>query len=169
MGPVIDDEAFSPLMNCIEKLKSDPAVKILHVGKSLVGGYFVPPVLVEVNDFRHWVMQDELFGPILAIYHAKNLEDAVMVANSTKYALTGALFSRSPENISYVRENFNVGNLYINQKCTGALVFRQPFGGYKMSGTGIKAGGPHYLLNFVDMKLISENTMRRGFSPEVSV
>lgn len=169
MGPVIDQDAYARLNLAQEKLIGDPQVKILQVGIKRTGGYFVPTMIVQVEDRNHWVMQDELFGPILAIYHAPDLEHAITVANHTKYALTGAFYSRSPANIAYAREQFAVGNLYINQKCTGALVFRQPFGGFKMSGTGIKAGGPHYLLNLVDTKLISENTMRRGFTPEVSV
>jgi RHH-type proline utilization regulon transcriptional repressor/proline dehydrogenase/delta 1-pyrroline-5-carboxylate dehydrogenase len=113
-------------------------------------------------------MQKELFGPILALYAAPNIEDALAIANDTRYALTGAIFSRSPKNIARACEEFMVGNLYINQKCTGAMVLRQPFGGFKMSGTGIKAGGPYYLLNFVDSRAISENTMRRGFAPQVA-
>lgn len=169
MGPVVEQAAFDRLNKAIEKLKHDASVKVLLEGKRLTGGYFIPAVIVEVKDEQHWLMQDELFGPILAIYHAKDLASAISVANSTKYALTGAFFSRSPVNIEYAYQHFNVGNLYINQKCTGAIVFRQPFGGFKMSGTGIKAGGPHYLFNFVDFKLVSENTMRRGFTPEISV
>lgn len=169
MGPVIDQEAYARLSIAQEKLAKDPSVKVLQTGAKRAGGYFMPTMIVLVENPQHWVMQDELFGPIIAIYHADDLENALEVANNTKYALTGGLFSRSPENIAYTREHFAVGNLYINQKCTGALVARQPFGGFKMSGTGIKAGGPHYLLNFVDTKVVSENTMRRGFTPEVSV
>lgn len=169
LGPVVDQEAYARLMLAQEKLLSDPSVKVLQHGAKRAGGYFVPTMIVLVDKPHHSVMQDELFGPILAIYHAPDLEQAIATANNTKYALTGALFSRSPDNIAYAREHFAVGNLYINQKCTGAIVARQPFGGYKMSGTGIKAGGPYYLLNFVDTKLVSENTMRRGFTPEVSV
>ncbi|HXW60060.1 MAG TPA: aldehyde dehydrogenase family protein, partial [Myxococcota bacterium] len=150
----------------IERLKNDPAVSILYVGERITPGFFIPPVIVETSDPNHWVMQDELFGPIIALFSVADLDHALMVANGVKYALTGALFSRSPRNIERARKNFQVGNLYINQKCTGAEVMRQPFGGFKMSGTGIKAGGPHYLLNFVDSRAISENTMRRGFAPE---
>jgi RHH-type proline utilization regulon transcriptional repressor/proline dehydrogenase/delta 1-pyrroline-5-carboxylate dehydrogenase len=169
MGPVIDKEAYERLMSSQEKLKRDSSIKVLQQGQKLEGGYFVPTMVVLVEDPSHWVMQEELFGPILAIYHAPDLPHAINIANNTRYALTGAFYSRSPKNIAYGQESFLVGNLYINQKCTGALVYRQPFGGFKMSGTGIKAGGPYYLLNFVDMKLTSENTMRRGFTPEVSI
>jgi RHH-type transcriptional regulator, proline utilization regulon repressor / proline dehydrogenase / delta 1-pyrroline-5-carboxylate dehydrogenase len=169
MGPVIDQEAFERLNQAIERLSHDPSVKVLYKGEGIKGGYYVPIMMVEVTAPEHWVMTEELFGPILAVFKANNLEDAIKVANLTKYALTGAIFSRSPHNIAYAREHFLVGNLYINQKCTGAKVYRQPFGGFNMSGTGIKAGGPHYLLQLVDAKVVSENTMRRGFTPEISV
>ena len=92
--------------------------------------------------------------------------DALRIANGTKYALTGGVFSRSPENIAKVKRKFRVGNLYVNRKCTGALVHRQPFGGFKLSGIGSKAGGPDYLLQFVVPRTITENTLRRGFAPE---
>ena len=88
------------------------------------------------------------------------------IANGTRYALTGGLFSRSPANIARIRREFRVGNLYINRKITGALVDRQPFGGFKFSGIGSKAGGPDYLLQFVLPRTITENTLRRGFAPE---
>ena len=87
------------------------------------------------------------------------------IANGTKYALTGGLYSRSPEHIARIRREFQVGNLYINRKITGALVDRQPFGGFKLSGIGAKAGGPDYLLQFIHPRTITENTMRRGFAP----
>jgi RHH-type transcriptional regulator, proline utilization regulon repressor / proline dehydrogenase / delta 1-pyrroline-5-carboxylate dehydrogenase len=169
LGPVIDKHAFLRLGKIKEKLLNDKSITILFEGNKIEGGYFISPIIVLVKDVDHWVMQEELFGPILALYHASDLEQAIKVANHTQYALTGAIFSRSPKNIDYARQNFNVGNLYINQKCTGAIVNRQPFGGFKMSGSGLKAGGPNYLLNLVDAKVVSENTMRRGFTPEVSI
>lgn len=167
MGPVIDEEAYQRLNSAINKLRQDPTIKLLYQGSNMDKGFFVPPLIVETTDASHWVMQEELFGPVLAIYAASDLEQALKIANSTRYALTGAIFSRSPKNIAKARVEFQVGNLYINQKCTGALVNRQPFGGFKMSGTGIKAGGPHYMLHFVDSRAISENTIRRGFAPEI--
>jgi RHH-type proline utilization regulon transcriptional repressor/proline dehydrogenase/delta 1-pyrroline-5-carboxylate dehydrogenase len=167
LGPVINAEAFDRLNLKIIDLQVDPSVIIWHRGENLKGGYFIPPVIVEVKDPHHWVMQEELFGPILALHAVSDLKQAVAVANMSIYALTGAFFSRSPENIAYAKAEFNVGNLYINQKCTGAAVGRQPFGGFKMSGTGPKAGGPHYLLNLSDARSICENTMRRGFIPEI--
>jgi RHH-type proline utilization regulon transcriptional repressor/proline dehydrogenase/delta 1-pyrroline-5-carboxylate dehydrogenase len=97
----------------------------------------------------------------------KTFEEALEVANGTKYALTGGVYSRSPVNIEIAKRDFTVGNLYINRPCTGAIVHRHPFGGFKLSGVGSKAGGPDYLLQFMEPRNISENTMRRGFAPEV--
>ena len=87
------------------------------------------------------------------------------IANGTQYALTGGLYSRSPEHIARVKQRFRVGNLYVNRKITGALVDRQPFGGFKLSGIGYKAGGPDYLLQFMIARTVTENTLRRGFAP----
>jgi RHH-type proline utilization regulon transcriptional repressor/proline dehydrogenase/delta 1-pyrroline-5-carboxylate dehydrogenase len=93
------------------------------------------------------------------------MDEALAIANGTRFALTGGLISRSPATIARVRREFRVGNLYINRGITGALVERQPFGGFKMSGIGSKAGGPDYLLQFMEPRTITENTMRRGFAP----
>src|SRR6202008_628820 len=109
--------------------------------------------------------QEEIFGPVLAVMKAKDLTHALAIAEGTPYALTGGLYSRSPQNIARVRREFRVGNLYINRKITGALVDRQPFGGFKLSGIGSKAGGPDYLLQFLLPRSICENTMRHGFAP----
>ena len=92
-------------------------------------------------------------------------EQSLEIANGTSYALTGGLYSRSPAHIEEAKRRFRVGNLYINRKITGALVDRQPFGGFKMSGVGSKAGGPDYLLQFLLPRTITENTLRRGFAP----
>ena len=109
--------------------------------------------------------RDEIFGPVLAVIRVRNLDQAFSIANGTDYALTGGLYSRSPKHLQRAREEFSVGNLYLNRGITGALVQRQPFGGFKMSGIGTKAGGPDYLLQFLLPVSISENTMRRGFAP----
>ena len=111
-------------------------------------------------------MKEEIFGPVLAVLRAADIEEAVGLANSTDYALTGGLFSRSPAAIRRVGETFEVGNLYINRGITGAAVGRQPFGGFRMSGVGSKAGGPDYLPQFMEPRVVTENTMRRGFSPD---
>src|SRR5262249_16450978 len=111
------------------------------------------------------IAQEEIFGPVLAVLKARDLAHALEIANGTPYALTGGFYSRSPANIARVRHKFRVGNLYINRKITGALVARQRFGGFKVSGIGSKGGGPDYLLQFVVPRTITENTMRRGFAP----
>jgi RHH-type proline utilization regulon transcriptional repressor/proline dehydrogenase/delta 1-pyrroline-5-carboxylate dehydrogenase len=110
--------------------------------------------------------QEEIFGPVLSVLQAKDLDEAIAIANDTQYGLTGGFYSRSPANIERVKREFQVGNLYINRGITGALVGRQPFGGFKMSGGGTKAGGRDYLLNFLFPRCVTENLMRRGFAPE---
>ena len=109
--------------------------------------------------------QEEVFGPVLAIIRAADLHEAIEIANDTEYALTGGIYSRSPENLRRVEHELMVGNLYLNRPITGALVGRQPFGGFRMSGIGSKAGGPDYLLQFVIPRTVTTNTMRRGFAP----
>src|SRR5690606_39090147 len=109
--------------------------------------------------------QEEIFGPVLAVIRVNDLDEALQIANGTDYALTGGVFSRSPANLDRVCLELMVGNLYLNRPITGALVGRQPFGGFKLSGIGSKAGGPDYLLQFVIPRTITENTMRRGFAP----
>jgi RHH-type proline utilization regulon transcriptional repressor/proline dehydrogenase/delta 1-pyrroline-5-carboxylate dehydrogenase len=132
-------------------------------------GYFVGPMIVADVAPEARVAQEEIFGPLLAVLKANDLDDAVRIANGTPYALTGGLYSRSPSHIDRVRREFRVGNLYINRGITGALVDRQPFGGFKLSGTGTKAGGPDYLLEFLLSRCVTENTMRRGFAPEEAI
>jgi RHH-type transcriptional regulator, proline utilization regulon repressor / proline dehydrogenase / delta 1-pyrroline-5-carboxylate dehydrogenase len=129
------------------------------------GAFFVPLTIFADIRPEHRLAQEEIFGPVLAVMKVKDFEQALAVANSTQYALTGAVFSRSPENIARARKDFRVGNLYINRGCTGALVQRHPFGGFKMSGIGSKAGGPDYLRQFMTPRNIVENTLRRGFAP----
>jgi RHH-type proline utilization regulon transcriptional repressor/proline dehydrogenase/delta 1-pyrroline-5-carboxylate dehydrogenase len=127
------------------------------------GFYVGPTVLVDV-DAHARVAQEEIFGPVLVVIKARNLDHAIDIANDTDYALTGGVFSRSPKTLHEVRRRFRVGNLYINRPNTGAVVARQPFGGFKMSGIGSKAGGPDYLTQFVNPRTTTENTLRRGFA-----
>ena len=123
-----------------------------------------PVIAIDVKPGSR-IATEEIFGPMLSVMRAVDMDEAIRLANSSIYALTGGLFSRSPANIQKVKEEFRMGNLYINRKITGALVGRQPFGGFGMSGTGSKAGGPDYLLQFMNPVSISENTIRRGFAP----
>ena len=104
--------------------------------------------------------------PVLAVFRARDFDEALHIATDSSFALTGGVFSRSPRHIDLARAKFRVGNLYINRKITGAIVGRQPFGGLAMSGTGDKAGGPDYLLQFMEPRVVTENTTRRGFAPD---
>lgn len=164
LGPVIDKEAQQRILGLIEKYSREH--KLLFKGDVPSDGFFVPPTIFGDVKFNSELAQEEIFGPVLAIIKVKSIEEAIEAANSTAYALTGGLFSRSPANIEKVRNEFEVGNLYINRQITGALVERHPFGGYKMSGVGSKAGGPDYLLQFMEPVVVTENTLRRGFAPE---
>ena len=163
LGPVIDDEAHKRILQTIEKGRTE--AKLLYQGQTPAKGYFVgPTIFADVNP-NGSLAQNEIFGPVLAIIRAKDIDHALEIANSTEYALTGGVYSRSPANIEKVKWGFEVGNLYINRGITGAMVDRHPFGGFKMSGAGSKTGGPDYLLNFVEPRVVTENTLRRGFAP----
>src|SRR5205823_13890902 len=136
-----------------------------EVGGLAVEGYYVAPHIFADVPPGATIAQEEIFGPVLAVLKARDLDDALNIANGTRYALTGGIYSRSPANLRRVKREFRVGDLYINRKITGALVGRQPFGGFKLSGIGAQAGGPDYLLQFLIPRTITENTMRRGFAP----
>ena len=111
------------------------------------------------------IAQEEIFGPVVAVIRANNFDEALDIANSTNFALTGGLYSRTPSHIQTVSTELEVGNVYINRGITGAIVSRQPFGGFKLSGVGSKAGGPDYLLQFLEPRVITENIQRQGFAP----
>ena len=163
LGPVVDESARRSILEYIELAKTEGKVLL---SREVPGtGYYVPLTIVEDIRPEHRIAQEEIFGPVLALMKVRNFDQAIEWANSTRFSLTGAIFSRSPEHLDRARAEFNVGNLYLNRGSTGALVERHPFGGFNMSGIGSKAGGPDYLLQFVDPKLVSENTMRRGFAP----
>lgn len=166
VGPVIDAESRDRILSFIEKGKEE--AKLAFAGDLaflLNEGFYVAPHIFADVPPNAAIAQEEIFGPVLAVLKAKDLSEAIQIANGVSYALTGGFFSRSPENIRRVKREFRVGNLYINRKITGALVHRQPFGGFKLSGIGSKAGGPDYLLQFLIPRTITENTMRRGFAP----
>ncbi len=166
LGPVIDEEAQQRILKTIEKSKSEGRLAFAgDLGPLVDEGFYVAPhIFADVSPTAS-LAQEEIFGPVLAVLKSRDLTHALEIANGTAYALTGGLYSRSPEHIGRVKREFRVGNLYINRKITGALVDRQPFGGFKMSGIGSKAGGPDYLLQFVLPRTITENTLRRGFAP----
>jgi RHH-type proline utilization regulon transcriptional repressor/proline dehydrogenase/delta 1-pyrroline-5-carboxylate dehydrogenase len=166
MGPVIDQVAQKNILQYIEVAKEEGTILYsTPPGQIPNEGYYVPITIVEGITPKHRLAQEEIFGPVLAIMRAKDFDQAIEWANSTRFALTGGVFSRSPAHLERCRREFRVGNLYFNRGCTGAIVKRQPFGGFKRSGIGSKAGGPDYLLQFMDPRTVTENTMRRGFVP----
>ena len=194
IGPVIDEEAAQKIREYIEIGKSEGTLELgmevpEHVNQSrdregavsrdrapndgnrfLTGAalkpYIAPHIFSGIQP-HHRLAQEEIFGPVLAVMRVKTFDEALEIANATPYKLTGGVFSRKPSHLERARREFRVGNLYLNRGCTGALVGRQPFGGFGMSGVGSKAGGRDYLLQFVEPRAVCENTMRRGFAPEL--
>jgi RHH-type proline utilization regulon transcriptional repressor/proline dehydrogenase/delta 1-pyrroline-5-carboxylate dehydrogenase len=170
VGPLIDAEARRRVLDYIATGKREARLEYAgDTGALAQEGFYVGPHIFSQVSPTATIAQEEIFGPVLAVLRARDLAHALEMANGTPYALTGGLYSRSPDNIARVKREFRVGNLYINRKITGALVDRQPFGGFKLSGIGSKAGGPDYLLQFVLPRAITENTMRRGFAPVADV
>jgi RHH-type proline utilization regulon transcriptional repressor/proline dehydrogenase/delta 1-pyrroline-5-carboxylate dehydrogenase len=163
MGPVVDNNAYKNIVKYIEIAKQEGNLLLSRDVPD--AGYYIPLTIVDQITPEHRIAQEEIFGPVLSIMKVKDIDQAIEWANNCRFGLTGAIFSRSPAHLEKARRLFNVGNLYLNRGSTGALVDRHPFGGFKMSGIGSKAGGPDYLLQFMDPKLVSENTMRRGFAP----
>ncbi len=164
MGAVSDASAQKNILDYIQVGSEEG--RLLYSSPIPAGeGYWVPLTIIDGITPQHRIAQEEIFGPVLAVMRAKDFNQAIEWANSTSFALTGGIFSRSPEHLNRARREFRVGNLYINRNNTGALVDRQPFGGSRMSGVGTKAGGPDYLLHFMDPRVVTENTMRRGFAP----
>jgi RHH-type proline utilization regulon transcriptional repressor/proline dehydrogenase/delta 1-pyrroline-5-carboxylate dehydrogenase len=168
IGPVIDEESYRRIFRYIEIGKTE--------GRLVLGddaapysehGWFVGPHIFADIPPTARLAQEEIFGPVLTVIRAADLTEALRIANGTDYALTGGIFSRSPASLDRARREFLVGNLYLNRAITGALVNRQPFGGFKMSGIGSKAGGRDYLLQFVVPRTVTEHTVRRGFAPPV--
>ena len=166
VGPVIDADSHARLMAAIEQAGREARILVQRDDVPTTG-WFVGPTLVEVDDpALVSVARDELFGPVVAIMRAMDFDHAIELANATDYALTAGIFSRSPAHIARAANEMRAGNLYINRAITGAVVGRQPFGGYGLSGVGSKAGGPDYLLQFLDPRTITENTVRQGFAAE---
>jgi 1-pyrroline-5-carboxylate dehydrogenase len=154
VGAVIDDKAYRKIHEYIELGRREGRL-VLGGTKSESGGWFIPPTIVADVDPRARLGQEEVFGPLLAFIRARDFGHAMEIANDTEYGLTGALYSRVDDRIEHAGDDFHVGNLYFNRKCTGAMVGVQPFGGFNMSGTDSKAGGPDYLLLFTQAKSIT--------------
>ena len=155
MGPVINARAKETILKYIETGKKEG--RLIAGGSAGEGdGYFVQPTAIADVDSKARIFQEEIFGPVLAVTKARDFDHALELANDTEYGLTGAVYSNNSEKVEKAKKRFFVGNLYINRKCTGAMVGAHPFGGFNMSGTDSKAGGPDYLLQFVQAKSIAE-------------
>ena len=163
MGPLIDRRALERVRHFVQLGKIEGTCLL---DRQLEGpGYFQGPVILANLPPSHPVAQEEIFGPVMVVLKVSTISEALELANDSPYALTGGIYSRSPANIQLARDAFDVGNLYINRPITGSLVSRQPFGGHRLSGIGRKAGGSGYLEQFMVEKVITENTLRRGFAP----
>ncbi len=163
IGPLVDEAAKEKVLRFIEIGKSEGRLAFQGTLPAGLQGFFVPPAIFTDVKPENKIAREEIFGPVLAVMAADSFEEALEIANNVPYALTGGLYSRSPRHIEQAAEEFRVGNLYINRKITGAVVGRQPFGGLRLSGIGYKAGGPDYLLQFLQARTITENTTRHGF------
>lgn len=155
MGPVIDQGAFDKILKYIEIGKKEGVLKTGGSGDNSKG-YFIEPTVFADVDPEATIMQEEIFGPVVAFTKAEDFDEALDIANNTEYGLTGAVITNNRKHMDQARRHFHVGNLYFNRNCTGAIVGYQPFGGFKMSGTDAKAGGPDYLLNFMEAKTCTE-------------
>jgi 1-pyrroline-5-carboxylate dehydrogenase len=156
LGPLVNDVAKKRVLGYIETGKSEG--KLLSGGAAIEmdGGYFIEPTVFTEIGATARLAQEEIFGPVLALIKAKDFDDALEIANNTEYGLTGAIYTTDPAKLERARKEFHVGNLYLNRKCTGAMVGAHPFGGFNLSGTDSKAGGPDYLLLFTQAKSIAE-------------
>lgn len=166
VGPVIDQDAVDRIGEYVAAGAEQATLAArTEIGDLPEQGHFVAPhVFTDVSPSSP-LAHEEIFGPVLAVIKVSDFTEALRIANSTSFALTGGCYSRSPANLNRVRQEFQVGNLYLNREITGALVNRQPFGGFRLSGIGSKTGSPEYLLQFLIPVTITENTMRRGFAP----
>jgi len=156
-GPVISEKAYRKILGYIEIGRGEGV--LLNGGNAIEtpeGGYYIAPTVIKDVAPTARIAQEEIFGPVLAVIQSKDFDDALAMANDTEYGLTGAIYSNSREHLDRAADEFNVGNLYLNRKCTGAMVGAHPFGGFNMSGTDSKAGGPDYLLLFTQAKSIAE-------------
>jgi RHH-type proline utilization regulon transcriptional repressor/proline dehydrogenase/delta 1-pyrroline-5-carboxylate dehydrogenase len=166
VGPVIDADAYARLTGAIAAAPAEGTVLVSRTDLP-TGGWYVGPTVVAVeHPSPSRLARDELFGPVLVVLRARDFDHAVALANDTPYALTAGVFSRSPRHIAQAAAELRAGNVYVNRATTGAVVGRQPFGGYGLSGVGSKAGGPDYLLQYLDPRVVTENTVRQGFAAD---
>ena len=155
MGPVVNEGAMKSILKYIEIGKSEG--RLITGGERGAGdGYYVQPTVIADVDPKARISQEEIFGPVLAVIKSANFTDGLRIANNTEFGLTGSVFTNNRDKIELAKREFHVGNLYINRKSTGAMVGAHPFGGFNMSGTDSKAGGPDYLYLFTQAKSIGE-------------
>ena len=167
IGPVIDEASRERILGYVDlgkRLARPLLVRDVDPTLAALGGYYVAPAIFADVPPTCALAREEIFGPVLSCMAAESYTQALEIATDLDYALTGGVFSRSPVRLAEARRTFRVGNLYINRPTTGAHVGRQPFGGRQLSGIGYQAGGPDYLLQFVETRVVSENTLRRGFA-----
>lgn len=155
LGPVISASAEKSILEYVEIGKQEGRL-VTGGAKAHGDGYYVQPTVIADIEAKDRLFQEEVFGPVLAVTKARDFDHAMELANDTEYGLTGAVYTKNPAKIARARDEFFVGNLYVNRKCTGAMVGAHPFGGFNMSGTDSKAGGPDYLLQFLQAKSIAE-------------
>jgi 1-pyrroline-5-carboxylate dehydrogenase len=156
MGAVINEKAFKTINAYIEKGKNEGGRVVIGGGSDGEKGFFIEPTVIADVKPGATIEQEEIFGPVLAVIKANDYDDALNIANDTQFGLTGAVYSSDEDKLDRARREFHVGNLYLNRKCTGALVGVHPFGGFNMSGTDSKAGGRDYLLLFLQAKVSAE-------------
>ena len=167
VGPVIDGTAHKRILEYIDIGKNESCLAFQRADVPQKG-FFIPPTIFTNVSPKTRIACEEIFGPVLSVMKARDLDEAFEIANSTEFALTAGFFSRSPANIERAKAEIVAGNVYVNRSCTGAVVGRHPFGGFKMSGGGTKAGGADYLLQFVVPRVVTENITRHGFAPETT-
>jgi 1-pyrroline-5-carboxylate dehydrogenase len=162
MGPVVNEKSMKSILGYIEKGVAEGGRLITGGARATDAGdgYFIQPTVIADVDPMATISQQEIFGPVLAVIKSRGFEDGLAIANNTEFGLTGSVYTTSEDKIAAAKEQFHVGNLYINRKCTGAMVGAHPFGGFNMSGTDSKAGGPDYLLLFTQAKSIGEKIAR---------
>jgi RHH-type proline utilization regulon transcriptional repressor/proline dehydrogenase/delta 1-pyrroline-5-carboxylate dehydrogenase len=165
IGPVISRDAQQRILRIIEAASKEGLLAWQGIVPDEPKACYVHPSIFANVPPTHRLFREEIFGPVVAVTKAKDFSHALELANDSEFALTGGCYSRSPVNIQRVKDELVAGNVYINRTITGAMVERQPFGGFKMSGSGTKAGGREYLQNFMIPRVITENCLRRGFAP----
>jgi RHH-type proline utilization regulon transcriptional repressor/proline dehydrogenase/delta 1-pyrroline-5-carboxylate dehydrogenase len=168
IGPLIDADAHDRVRGYVARAGAEGTV-VLARDDVPTGGWFVGPTIVADVAPTSSLARDEIFGPVLTMFRVADLDAAIALANDTDYALTAGVFSRSPSHIRQAADELRAGNVYVNRGISGAVVGRQPFGGYGLSGVGSKAGGPDYLPQFLDPRVVTENTLRQGFAPDVGI